>query len=165
MVRFPNLAPARVRSVVELIDLAPTVLDLMGLGDHAALADMEGSSLVPFLRGSPAEERLAFSRTLWNKPRYSVRDGRFKLIWDSRADTLELYDLLDDPGETANLVGDRRVTAGFMRQRLFQWLRQQEHLRAGAPAPESAVIEEELLRQLDALGYVQYLEKDKKKKK
>ena len=40
----------------------------------------------------------------------------------------------------------------------------QEHLRAGAPAPESVVLEEDLRRQLDALGYVQYLEKGKKKK-
>jgi arylsulfatase A-like enzyme len=165
VVKLPGLAPGRVSDVVELIDLAPTVLELMGLSDHAALTDMQGRSLVPLLRGISAEKRRAFSRTLWNKPRYGVRDGRFKLIWDSRADTVELYNLKDDPQETANLVEYRSVVAGFLRQRLYQWLRDQEHLRAGAPAPESVVLEEDLLRQLDALGYVQYLEKEKKKKK
>jgi arylsulfatase A-like enzyme len=164
IVKVPGVAPGRVSDVVELIDLAPTVLELMGLDDPAALADMQGRSLAPLLQGISVEGRLAFSRTLWSKPRYSARDGRFKLIWDSRADTVELYDLMDDPRETANLVSQRSVVAGFLRQQLYQWLRQQEHLRAGAPAPESVVLEEDLMRQLDALGYVQYLEKEKKKK-
>jgi arylsulfatase A-like enzyme len=163
MMRLPGSVPRRVADLVQLVDLAPTVMELVGLGNQPAITPMQGRSLVPLLQGKPVKARLAFSRTLWDKPRYSVRDSRFKLIWDSRADTLELYDLREDPKESANLVGQRSVLAGFLRQRLYQWLREQEHLRAGAPAPESVTIEDDLRRQLDALGYVEYLEKEKKK--
>jgi arylsulfatase A-like enzyme len=162
MMRLPGFAPRRVTPLVELVDLAPTVLELMGLGDHPASFDMQGRSLVSLLRGTTVKERLAFSRTLWNKPRYGVRESRFKLIWDSRANTVELYDLVDDFREKTNLYGQRVVTAGFLRQQLYQWLREQEHLRAGASVPESVPLEEDLRRQLDALGYTEYVEKKKK---
>jgi arylsulfatase A-like enzyme len=163
MMRIPDSAPHRISDVVELVDLAPTVLELAGLGDLPVVTRMQGRSLVPLIQGEPVGARVGFSRTLWDKPRYSVRDNRFKLIWDSRADTLELYDLKEDPEESSNLVGERRVIAGFLRQRLYGWLREQEHLRAGAPAPESVIIEDDLRRQLDALGYVEFLDKEKKK--
>ena len=158
MWRVPGIAPRRVADVVELIDLAPTVLDLVGLGALPAVEAMQGRSLVPLLVGDRAVERPAFSRTLWNKPRYSVRDRESKYIWDSRSGTSELYDLTRDPSEKVNVGNDRKFEAGFRRQQVLHWLREQEHLRAGAPAPEEAHVPEDLGRYLGGVGYLQYVE-------
>jgi len=158
MWRVPGIAPRRVADVVELIDLAPTVLDLVGLGALPAVKAMQGRSLLPLLVGDRAVARPAFSRTLWNKPRYSVRDRESKYIWDSRSGAREIYDLARDPGETASVVGERGIKAGFWRQQLFHWLREQEHLRAGAPAPEEAHVPEDLGHYLGGVGYLQYAE-------
>jgi arylsulfatase A-like enzyme len=158
MWRVPGIAPRRVADVVELIDLAPTVLGLVGLGALPAVEAMQGRSLVPLLVGDRAVERPAFSRTLWNKPRYSVRDRESKYIWDSRSGTSELYDLTRDPSEKVNVGNDRKFEAGFRRQQVLHWLREQEHLRAGAPAPEEAHVPEDLGRYLGGVGYLQYVE-------
>ncbi len=162
LVSLPGLAPRRVSDVVELTDLAPTVLDLAGLSDRAEQEAMQGRSLVPLLYGEEIPEKLAFSRTLWNKPRYAARGSRFKFIWDSRNGSSELYDLEKDPGETVNRIDENPVTSGYLRQRLYQWVRQQEHLRVGAPMREEALISEDVRKHLEAIGYVEYLEETKK---
>lgn len=161
IVRVPGLGSRRVKQVVELLDIAPTVVDLMEVGGRRA--DMQGRSLVPLLHGETLPERFAYSRTLWNKPRYAVRDSRYKLIWDSRTDAMELYDLTTDPGEEVNLVEGRSFLTGFFRQQLHQWLHEQGRLRVGAPTPESSFIPEDLRRDLESLGYIEHLEKDQKK--
>jgi arylsulfatase A-like enzyme len=158
MWRVPGIAPRRVADVVELIDLAPTVLDLVRLGELPAVEGMQGRSLVPLLVGDEAVARPAFSRTLWNKPRYSVRDRESKYIWDSRSGAGELYDLARDPMEAVNINGSRKFAAGFWHQQVLHWLREQEHLRAGAPAPEEALVPEDLGRYLSGVGYLQNVE-------
>ncbi len=158
MLRVPGVTPRRVADVVELIDLAPTVLDLVGLGSLHAVEEMQGRSLLPLLVGDRLVPQPAFSRTLWNKPRYAVQDSRSKYIWDSRSGARELYDLTRDPLEAVNVVGEREFTAGFWRQQIFRWLREQEHLRASAPPPEEALVPEDLGRYLGGVGYLQYVE-------
>ena len=147
IVKLPGAAPRRVASVVELVDLAPTILELAGL--HAT--DMQGKSLL----GPAAADRIAYSRTVWKRPRYSARNKNHKLIWDSRTGKKELYDLGDDPKETVDLSEEDLFTKGYLEQKLFTWLRAQEHLRANAPPPEGVDMTEEERRRLESLGYTQ----------
>jgi hypothetical protein len=114
------------------------------------------------LYGEDLPEKLAFSRTLWNQPRYAARASRFKFIWDSRNGSSELYDLEKDPGETVNRIDENPVIGGYLRQRLYQWVREQEHLRVGAPVREEALIPEDVRRHLESIGYVEYLGETKK---
>ena len=162
LMRVPGVAPGKVSQVVELIDLAPTILGLVGLGEGPAVEEMQGRSVVPLLFGESLPPRPAFSRTLWNKPRYSVQDRRDKFIWDSRTGGEELYDRSNDPREQVNLASGRSALSGFWRQQIFHWLREQEHLRAGAPQPEDALVPEDLGRYLGGVGYLQYMEGKKK---
>jgi arylsulfatase A-like enzyme len=164
IIRWPGAAPRRIDSVVELLDIAPTVLEVMGLGHHPARQQMEGQSLVPLVHEKETLEQLAFSRTVWLKPRYGVRGGRYKLIWDSRTGTVELYDLKVDTEEKINRFEEEPLITGYLRQELFRWLREQQRLRGNAPAPESSLISDELNRQLEALGYGEYVKEKKKKK-
>ncbi|MGH9320632.1 MAG: sulfatase family protein [Vicinamibacteria bacterium] len=160
LIRAPGLAPKRVSDLVELIDLAPTILDLTGV---SADAGFQGRSLVPyFSAGADSKPKLAFSRTLWVKPRYAVRGSRFKLIWDSRTGERELYDLESDPGERENLEGDEPIREGYLFQELFRWYAEQERLKSETPPPDEALISEEQLLMLEALDYAEHLPPNKK---
>ncbi len=156
LIRAPGIAPRRVSGLVELIDVTPTILELAGAARAPEASDFQGRSLVPALAGSPlSRPKLAFSRTLWTKPRYSVRGERFKLIWDSRTGASELYDLELDSEERASL--ERKVREGYLREELFLWYREQERLKAKEPSPDDAILSEEDRRRLESLNYLDHL--------
>ena len=156
LIRARGLSPRRVSDLVELIDLTPTLLELAGLSDAPEASGFQGRSLVPALTGSAVSKRkLAFSRTLWTKPRYSVRGERFKLIWDSRTGDSELYDLESDPEERTPF--ESRVREGYLREELFLWYREQERLKAREPSPDDAILSEDERRGLESLHYLEHL--------
>ena len=144
MLKLPGQSPRRVDDIVELIDLAPTILELAGV--HVP-ASMQGRSLL-----EPGRDRVAFSRTVWKRARYSARNDRYKLIWDSRTGVSELYDLETDPVEARNIYAERAFVSGYLEQRLFTWLRDQEALRTGVSSDNAEITEEER-RRLQSLGY------------
>jgi arylsulfatase A-like enzyme len=156
LIRAPGFASRRVADVVELIDLAPTIAELAGAAHLPEASRFQGRSLVPVLAGgSFPESKLAFSRTLWAKPRYSVRGDRFKLIWDSRTGASELFDLRTDPGERTTL--ENRVWEGYLREELFLWYVEQERLKAREPSPDDAFLSEDERRRLESLNYLEHL--------
>lgn len=151
LVKLPGRAPRRVEDLVELIDVAPTILELAGIPIPET---MQGTSLF-----AVREDPIAFTRTVWKRARYSVRDDRFKLIWDSRTGDTELYDLDTDPMESRDLVSERPFVSGYLEQRLFFWLRDQEALRGRTG---SAQISDDERRKLEALGYTNVLEEKRR---
>ena len=147
LVKLPGQAPRKVEDVVELIDLGPTILELAGV---PVPESMQGRSLF-----DPRADRVAFTRTVWKRARYSARNDRFKLIWDSNTGSAELYDLDADPGESQNQYRERAFVAGHLEQRLLSWLRAQEALRG---VTDAAQISDDERRKLEALGYTNVLE-------
>lgn len=106
LLRGPGLRPRRISSQVRLIDLLPTVLDLLGVKEPAAVcAQRDGVSLTPLLSGRPLTLD-AFSETDFLL-RVSLRSLRtwdgWKLIHDQQARRSRLYDLKTDPAETIDL--------------------------------------------------------------
>ncbi len=87
---------------VSLIDLTPTILDLFRVPIPSYFM---GQSLVPFLRG----EKPTLHRPIISEARLKqslvLPDGH-KVIVDNRMNTVELYDLRTDPGETNSLADD-----------------------------------------------------------
>jgi arylsulfatase A-like enzyme len=160
----PGLLPAgtALPDTAELVDVAPTLLELLGL---PPLGETQGRSLLPHLR-APAGERAArpaFSQ-YGAAPLYTVLDGEWKLVYNPRGVSpvcipgappnhyplarTELYDLSRDPGESANLAEREpaRVT------RLARLIRQRfAGVRSRARPQE---VPEELKEELKALGYV-----------
>jgi arylsulfatase A-like enzyme len=99
----PGIGGRQYDDVARLIDLAPTVLDLVGVTVPQAF---EGRSLLPALNGGGAERPAAYVEAMdaqltrnW-APLTGLVAGPFKLIDLPLA---ELYDLAADPGETTNL--------------------------------------------------------------
>lgn len=95
---------------VELIDIYPTLADLVGL---QAPKDLHGASLNPLLDDAGAEwKRPAFTQ-VWRGtfPGHSVRTPRWRYTeWDNGKQGVELYDHEADPHEYANLANDPKRT-------------------------------------------------------
>jgi arylsulfatase A-like enzyme len=143
-------AGSRIGRPVELIDLYPTLRDLVVPGYE--VPGLEGKSLAGFLRGQDGPDfRLAFSEA-GEKPRYfrSVQDGAWKLVLGMggrRPSGLELYDLASDPHETRNVATLHPEELRRLRRELMGWVRNRPGRHAGQEE------DEETLKALRALGY------------
>jgi len=161
VVRLPGrVPPGESRAPARLVDVSPTVLELLGLPPLAAEAEVDGRSLVPLLAGAQSADgapapAYVETRQPWTSygwaPLAGVRDARHKLISAPRP---ELYDLARDPGETDNLLaGDEGLgdEAARAARRLRGALREVEARPAVAAAPAD---DPETVARLAALGYV-----------
>jgi arylsulfatase A-like enzyme len=106
----PESEPRVVDAPVTLLDLAPTIRDLVGL---PPTEESEGRSLVPYLEGGSRTDWPIVVRAAMGGPKHrrAVLYRRWKLILGGQSRTL--YDLERDPRERTNLVDahPRRVTA------------------------------------------------------
>lgn len=107
----PHLKGKRLKQLVERIDMMPTILDLAG-ADYGSL-QLQGKSLVPLFKDPSLElRRYAYASSKRNLPEIRdqlveervLRDERWKLHWYLYKDSMELYDLWNDPAETVNLA-------------------------------------------------------------
>jgi arylsulfatase A-like enzyme/predicted Zn-dependent protease len=143
----------RVDAVVQQVDLAPTLLDLLGV--PARLEPGPGRSLRPLLEaGADVAAPPGYSETFYPRLRYgwaelrSVRTPRWHFIEAPRP---ELFDLENDPGETRNLAEREPGTVAELRARLAEIDAATKPLAGGAAPVEE---DQEALRKLSALGYL-----------
>jgi iduronate 2-sulfatase len=117
MIAVPGLKPARTGHLIELVDLYPTLCDLVGFG---APAHLEGESMVESLRHPRSQhDDVAFSQYARFGERYmgrAVRTANFRYVawFDNRTDAIveeELYDHRNDPAESKNLANDSSYSA------------------------------------------------------
>ncbi len=156
IVRFPaGVGPrgTRVDTPVDLVDIAPTVADVFGVRDQGgADREFQGRSLLPVILGAPGRP-FVVSRTVWERPRYALRDGRWTLVYDTANGSEELFDTAADPEEMEDASAQHSLRAAYLRQTLLQWV--SSVFRPGADptaGPESMSREE--CEALKALGYL-----------
>jgi arylsulfatase A-like enzyme/HEAT repeat protein len=141
IVSVPGIPPAVVNGQVELIDVTPTVLNLL---DIPVPARMRGTDLGPWLAtpAAPAS-RLppAFAEV---EDRRMVVWRNEKLLCDLRWGFCAYYDLATDPGEKRNLAEEQPDRASAMRGLLDHWLdghvRLEPLLARGASNPEGGPV-------------------------
>ncbi|HZS13795.1 MAG TPA: sulfatase-like hydrolase/transferase [Candidatus Dormibacteraeota bacterium] len=125
-----------VDGMVQLVDLAPTLLSLCGVQDGERF---DGVDLTPQVRGeAESTQRLVFSevRSFAEGTRRMVSDGEWRLEADVPANPvwghdLTLYNLREDPKEQRNLAEDPRCRE--IAQRLLAEL---QDWTATGPAPD-----------------------------
>jgi arylsulfatase A-like enzyme/Tfp pilus assembly protein PilF len=142
------LTPGVISESVRLVDLLPTVLDLLSVAEPAGL---RGRSLLPLMAGSAGDaapetyfESLSPQLNLGWAPLYGLIQDDWKYI---DLPIPELYDLHEDPREETNLAESETERASRLREEL----RVLRVLDSGAePSAESP----ETRERLRALGYL-----------
>jgi len=126
LVRLPGARPAVVDDPISLLDIAPTVLDALGI---TAPESMVGrSALARVLGGPPLEPRPIFAQLLpapsWNHKWMAMvsGDGRYKLIYRLSDSAFELYDLTKDKSEENNLASAQPELTAKLREQLTRWI-------------------------------------------
>lgn len=115
----PGVAPKHVDTPRSAIDLAPTILELMGVAPDPGF---EGKSLVPELTGKVAqpEERdvvIDLPMTSDNDKRRAIVRGSQKIIAFGKDEALRLYDLAKDPEENSPVTRGEAFDAMAKRYR------------------------------------------------
>lgn len=165
---YAGLSGRRISSVVRNVDLAPTLLDLLGVDGPDGRLQGQGRSLVPLLSQgeAPGEAVPGYSEAFYPRFHYGwseLRSIRTKEWHFIEAPRPELYDLTADPGELKNLAAEDRRTVAELRGRLAALDAQVdaaiEKERAAHPKEKDSAAapveeDEETLRKLAALGYV-----------
>jgi len=146
----------RVAERVQQADLVPTALELAGL---PAAEGLDGYSLLPLLSGESQRklgawgERPVFAHLQLDGPLYlAIEEENFKVVQrivDGSDVQTYLFDVSVDPLERVNLASERPITVEYLVSRLKEKTRQRSDFMA-----EQALVDEELARELRALGYV-----------
>jgi len=102
----------RVRKVVSLVDVAPTVLDVLGL---QAPKGYQGESMLD------GERRMALFFTDYSLGMSGLRDERWKCIYEIESGRTRLFNLMKDPGETTDLSSSERERTARYSQILRTW--------------------------------------------
>lgn len=106
LVRSPgiSLSGRRLQGPVSLMDVAPTILDLMG---WPAPADYLGRSLLGMDGSSPRALHQATFRPESDRDRFGLLAPPFHMILTPAEDRIELFDLDQDPQELTNIYSLR----------------------------------------------------------
>ena len=147
-----SMAGRRVDDLASIIDIVPTVCDLVAIDPPAGI---QGKNLAPHFGREPprSEDRYLYCESLY-PTKYEANSllglvsRQWKYIQTTRP---ELYDLQKDPEEQTNLAEAQPQQARSLRDHLSHVLEQtvrQREDRADAP------LDAESLRHLRSLGYV-----------
>jgi arylsulfatase A-like enzyme/tetratricopeptide (TPR) repeat protein len=143
---FP--AATRSTSFARTADVFPTVLAAVGEPSDGAGA---GVPLQRLVAGEPAEERIGYFESLGPATRLGwarlvgVRTQRWK--YTGEPDPVELYDVIEDPGETRNRAAEQPEVVARLRPL-------HEARRPEGALPSASALSPELQQQLAALGYL-----------
>jgi choline-sulfatase len=157
VIRFPQhrASGVRVTARVRLADIAPTVLESVGM---PVPREMHGQTLLPLTAKGNQEDRPVYAESAYPRrafgwsPLVAWRSDRFLYV---KAPRRELYDLNSDPAAAHNVADDRGRVADGLDAELARFLRDvspQENDSSGKrPA---ARVDHEVAERLAALGYV-----------
>jgi len=132
IIRYPRKVPADVRvgGFNQHKDLTPTLLELADIQPEGIAFD--GRSLVPLMMGQEASHEPEFYITecTWMR-KHGWRTPHWKLIVALEPDfhfkpEVELYDLVQDPGENLNLAESRPEVVAALRERMDAWIARRE---------------------------------------
>jgi arylsulfatase A-like enzyme/HEAT repeat protein len=131
----PQLPAARIAAPVESIDVAPTLLGLLGVDVPAS---MRGQDLRALALGSAPDRGPVFSAVIHKK---MVVRWPWKLIADLRFGLFELYDLEHDPRERDNRADHDPARLDSLRGEVYAWIDSLTPTAAQAPNPGAQALE------------------------
>jgi arylsulfatase A-like enzyme len=163
-------AVRRVSEPVQLIDLAPTLLDLLGIAPSGVV---QGTSLLPLARGLPFTRKgpVMSSRFAHQNPRTSGAvpenltgtfawiGSRWKLLYRDQAmraglPEVELYDRAADRGDTRNVAASNPEVVARLRAEVAAWIEAQKQVRTLLGPRGASTLDPKTIERLRSLGYI-----------
>jgi len=144
-----------IEGLARLVDVAPTILDIIGLHDEAAA--MQGQSLSAWLRGKSRKDLDGLVETFYPRENFGWSElvglvsGDWKFIQAPRP---ELYDLKNDPQEKKNMVDFSANKASELSKKLESELLRLSSSRKASGEPAAARTAD--LEKLKSLGYLNF---------
>jgi arylsulfatase A-like enzyme len=162
--------PRRVAEPVQLIDVMPTILGLLGLGIPDVV---QGQSLAALAKGEPFRRRGMVMTSRFAHPEAKVAaaipenridtvamlDADWKFIYREQAREagmreVELYDRRTDRRETRNVAAEHPQQVGRMRSEAVRWMEAQKQIRSALGQGAKAPLDQQTLEKLRSLGYL-----------
>lgn len=157
---LPYSIGRRVPSVVSLVDVAPTILQSVGIGYSES--EYSGQSLLPYFTrrgGLPRDTAIIERPGCGYDATIAIRKANWKMIMRLTRPKIELYDLQTDPGERRDLSASKAVKvrkASVEINTLFEsWYRKVNRPLATRNGDATPPLPPELQQRLKALGYLQ----------
>ncbi|MFQ6103264.1 MAG: sulfatase [Candidatus Glassbacteria bacterium] len=148
----------KIREPVELVDVMPTLLSLLGLKRPEVL---QGDDVSPLLSRDTFTPSPVFSEAtvgfggipLPEGTMKSVRIGRLKAIMNLDTGEVSLYDLSSDPGERMDSSGGRDRETNALLKELRDWM-ETNALIGGRYESGQQSLSQDVRERLKALGYI-----------
>jgi arylsulfatase A-like enzyme/Tfp pilus assembly protein PilF len=150
LIHVPGSSGGRVKGIVRLVDMMPTVLELLGV---KVPSSVQGKSLYSMMNGKEDLRRSAYSESVYAELHYgwspleSLTTQQYRYIQAPRP---ELYDRINDPGETKNLVTEKSSIAKVLKDQLQEIVATNSRKNLSGPVKMDPETEEKL----KALGYI-----------
>ena len=168
----PKLIPhgARIPDTVQLIDILPTVLDLLGV---KAADGIEGRSLTPLLKGGRLDSVVPAMSTKLALPQAQPGGGapenltdtiarvepEWKLIYRAQPQRahlkqIELYDRRSDRVDRNDVATQQPEVANRMKIEILKWMEQEKAVKARIGQGGVRPLDNSTLQRLRSLGYL-----------
>jgi len=148
IIHAPGYEPRTIDQQVSLLDLGPTLYDLLGVETPDAV---QGRSFEPLLRGEEMEEEVAIATGKGGET-LACRTSEWKCFWKVEEDEIELYNLQSDPDELEDVSTDYPDVVAEFREVMQSYLDEAEETDIDLPDIEESAEVEQRLRDL---GYVE----------
>lgn len=177
LIKVPGYGPKRVRGFTQLVDLMPTLCEIL---DISLPKEVQGKSLIPLIAGGQGVNERVYSGSIFNVGRpsphpyfrmqtinESVRDDQWKLIreisfaryanggvierFNKDRKAIELYDIQRDPDEQNNIALQNPQVVQMLEKDLERWKTQCERFLPSRV--ETQEIPEEMTRDARKHGY------------
>ncbi len=150
-----------INSQVRLIDIMPTILDIVNIQSNNI---MQGISLLPLIREKDVPKLDSFSEVYFKDRRHlkGIRTDKWKFIEVYNVITnkysYELYDLENDPRELNNLVEEKPKEVSLFKEKLRDYTFSCQKIRSSILGKDfidkPVILDEETKERLRSLGYV-----------
>lgn len=142
IMRYPGVVPKnkRIKHLVQICDLLPTLIDLLEIDDDAIKEEVQGVNLVPTWNDQPVRDfilaeymkslqtveralrrNVNFDYRVWLRRIKTLRTLEYKYHWYSDGQDL-LFDIKADPGERDNMIHKNPEQALKMNDTLEKFL-------------------------------------------
>jgi arylsulfatase A-like enzyme len=162
--------PRRINDPVQLIDVMPTVLDLLGLRIPQIV---EGQSLAPLMRGQAFQRRNPVMTSRFAHPgaqpdgpirenrtdSFALIDAKWKLIYRDKAakvglNRVELYDRVTDRAERRNVAEQHPREVERLMTEVGNWINAQNKVRVVLGHGGKSTLDRQTIERLRSLGYL-----------